>query len=143
MKRHYDKNINDYGVFSEEKCQRKWEEAIDMVTPSIWRSVVQKIDRLIARDWKKEVNEDSDRTVYAGMVFSVGVSSDEESASEDEPVPLSPTGSLSPLARAKKRENRSPERKARQKRFARKDVATAPQKRIHRSLFDENRQVIK
>jgi len=62
------------------------------------------------------------------MVFSVGVSSDEESDSEGEPVP---TGSL------------SQKKKARQERFARKDFATALQKRIHRSLFDENRQVIK
>jgi len=119
MKRDYDKHISEYGRFTEEKCRAKWLDCIQKITPQIWRNVIAKVDRLIARDWKRIVGSDTDHTDYSGLIFDVGSSSDDETRSEeeDDPLPVSPT--------------RSPRSKARRSKDGRKAT-----RQVSRPLFD-------
>jgi len=83
MKRHHDKHIGKYGDFTEEKCFRKWEDAMGKITPAVWKSAVEKIQRLIEEDYRREATDSMDKTDYGGLVLNVGISSDEESDVDD------------------------------------------------------------
>jgi len=88
MKRHYDKHIGEYGDFTEEKCLRKWEDAMGKITPAVWKSAVEKIQRLIAEDYRREANDSMDKTDYGGLVLNVGMSSDEDEESDVDDTPM-------------------------------------------------------
>ena len=79
MKRDYDKHIKEYGEFTEEKCLNVWSQAIQRVTPAVWKRIVDKVDRLIVSDWKTEGSLlDSDKTDYSALAFSIESSSESE-----------------------------------------------------------------
>ncbi|XP_044015782.1 sentrin-specific protease 5-like [Aphidius gifuensis] len=54
-KRHFDKHIGIFHKYSDENVKKVWAEALNQVTPEVWKKICAKVDRKIVRHYNKYV----------------------------------------------------------------------------------------
>lgn len=74
-KQHYNRHIGEKG-YGREKCLDTWQQAIDAVTPDMWKRTVEHTNKIILDWWHREVK--FDREDVAQLIINLEDDSDED-----------------------------------------------------------------